>query len=170
MGQRGRVIAQGAGGRSKAKRNHDENEDGFENGEDELEVAGLLDAQVVQAGHKPNHTDGEDLRPQQGKRTADGLIAEPLEGRKKLQGASQADGDGGGRSRLGHGKPGPHIEKSGRVAVSAAQEDVAATGIGQHGAQLGIGHGAEQREQASGDPGKIDERRGAGVAHHFAGN
>ena len=93
-----------------------------------------------------------------------------MEEGKDAQRPRQAQGHGGNRGRLGHGKPGPHIEKSGRVAVSAAQEDVAATGIGQHGAQLGIGHGAEQREQASGDPGEIDERRGAGVAHHLAGN
>ncbi len=93
-----------------------------------------------------------------------------MEGREELQCAGQADGDGRGRGRLGHGKPGPHIEKGGRVAVSAAQKDVPAAGVGQHGAQLGIGHGAEEREQAAGEPGEINERRGAGVAHHLAGN
>ncbi len=60
---------------AKAERDHNEDENRFQDGEDKLEVAGLLDAQVVQAGHEPDHGDGEDLRPKQVDGAADGLIA-----------------------------------------------------------------------------------------------
>ena len=50
----------------KAEGSDDEDEDGFEDGEDELEVAGLFDAEIVQSGHEPGDGDGEDLRPEQG--------------------------------------------------------------------------------------------------------
>ena len=53
-----------AGSRGKAERGDDENQDAFENGEDELEVAGLLDAEIVESGHEPGDGDGEDLRPE----------------------------------------------------------------------------------------------------------
>ena len=142
----------------------------FEDGEDELKVAGLLDAEVVQPGDEPGDGDGEDLRPEQGNRAADGLRSEPVEGRKELQRAGQADGDGGDGGGLGHGEPGPHVEEGGRVAVGAAQVDILAAGIGQHGAQLGIGHGAEKREQPAHDPGQVDQRGGADILHHLAGD
>ena len=50
---------------AKHKRRHDENQNSLEHGEDELKVAGLLDAQIVQPGDEPCHGDGEHLRPQQ---------------------------------------------------------------------------------------------------------
>ncbi len=89
---------------------------------------------------------------------------------KKLQRASEADGDGGDGGGLGYGKPRPHIEEGGCVAVGSADVDIFAAGIGQHGTELGIGHGAEEGEQAADDPGEIDERGGAYVLHHFAGD
>ena len=139
----------------------------FEDGEDELEVAGLFDAEVVESGHEPGDGDGEDLRPEQG----DGpptCCAEQVEGGEEAERARQADGDGGDGGGLGDGEPGPHIEEGGGVAVGAAEVDVFAAGVGEHGAEFGVGHGAEEREQAADDPGEIDERGGAGVAHHLA--
>ena len=50
---------------AKQKRGDDEDENAFEDGEDELEVAGLLDAEIVQSGHEPGDGDGKDLRPEQ---------------------------------------------------------------------------------------------------------
>jgi hypothetical protein len=94
--------------------------------------------------------------------------AEPVESGEEAQRARQADGDGGDGGRLGHGKPGPHVEEGGGVAVRAAQVDVFAAGVGQHGAQFGVGHGAEEREQSADDPGEIDQGRGADVLHHLA--
>ena len=38
----------------------------FENGEDELKVAGFFDAEIVESGHEPGDGDGEDLGPEQG--------------------------------------------------------------------------------------------------------
>ncbi len=98
----------------------------------------------------------------------DGLIAEPVEGGEEAERAGEADGDGGDGGGLGDGKPGPHVEEGGGVAVGAAQVDVFAAGVGQHGAEFGVGHGAEEREQAADDPGEIDERGGADVLHHLA--
>ena len=97
-------------------------------------------------------------------------VGEQVEGGEELQGAGQADGDGGDGGGLGDGEPRPHVEEGGRVAVGAAQVDVFAAGVGKHGAEFGVGHGAEEREQAADDPGEIDERGGAGVAHHLAGH
>ena len=99
-----------------------------------------------------------------------GTWLQQVESGEKRQGARQADGDGGDRGGLGDRKPRPHIKKGGRIAIGAAQVDIFAAGVGQHGAELGIGHGAEEREQPADDPCKINERGGAGVAHHFAGH
>ena len=95
---------------------------------------------------------------------------EQVEGREEFQRARQADGDGGDGGGLGDGEPCPHVEEGGRVTVGAAQIDVLAAGVGKHRAEFGVGHGAEEREQAADDPGEIDKGRGAGVAHHLAGD
>ena len=50
---------------AKQRRGDDQDQDRFENGEDKLEVAGLLDAEIIQAGHEPGDADGKDLRPEQ---------------------------------------------------------------------------------------------------------
>ena len=95
---------------------------------------------------------------------------EPVERGEDAQRAGQAAGDGGDGGGLGHREPGPHIEEGGGVAVDAAQVDVLAAGVGQHGAQFGVGHGAEEREQAADDPRQVDQRGRADVVHHLAGN
>ncbi len=89
---------------------------------------------------------------------------------EELQGARESDGDGGDGGGLGDGEPGPHIKEGGCVTVGSAEVDIFAAGVGEHGAEFGVGHGAEEREQAADDPGEIDEGGGAGVAHHFGGN
>ena len=64
-GKGGGEVATGAGCGGEAERGDDEDEYGFEDGEDELEVAGLFDAEIVQSGDEPGDADGEDLRPEQ---------------------------------------------------------------------------------------------------------
>ena len=106
----------------------------------------------------------------QSRGSAEDVRGEQVEGGEEFQRARQADGDGGDGCGLGDGEPGPHIEEGGGVAVGAAEVDVFAAGIGKHGAEFGVGHGAEEREQAADDPGEIDKRGGAGVAHHLGGD
>src|SRR6185437_5666676 len=71
---------------------------------------------------------------------------------------------------LGDGEPGPHIEEGGEVAVGPAEVDVFAAGVGHDGAEFGVGHGAEEGEDSSDDPGEIDHAGRAGGAHHFMRN
>ncbi len=140
----------------------------FENREDELEVAGLLDAEVVESGHEPGDADGEDLRPKNGEATD--RRGKPMKCGEDAEGAREAAGDGSNGGGLGDSEPRPHIEEGGGVAVRAAEVDIFAARIRQHGAELGVGHGAEEREQAADDPSEIHQGGGAGVAHHFAGH
>ena len=93
-----------------------------------------------------------------------------MKGGEDAEGSREPAGDGGDRGRLGDGEPGPHVEEGGSVAVGTAQVDVFAAGVGQHGAQLRVCHGAEEREQAADDPREINERGRADVLHHFARN
>ena len=67
-GTRSGEVGPRAGCRSKAKRGHDQNQNALEHREDKLEIAGLLDAQIIQPGHEPRDRDGKHLRPQQRKR------------------------------------------------------------------------------------------------------
>ena len=134
-----------------------------------MEVAGLFDAEVVESGHEPGDGDGEDLRPENGQCRATWCGEEVKRG-EDAEGARESAGDGGDGGGLGDGEPCPHIEEGGRVAVGAAEIDVFAAGVREHGAEFGVGHGAEEREQAADDPGEVDERGGAGVAHHLAGD
>ena len=87
---------------------------------------------------------------------------------KEAERTGQPDGDGRDGRRLGHGEPRPHVEKGGRIAVGSAQVDIFAARIGQHGAQFGVGHRAEQRQQAAHDPCQVDESRRADILHHLA--
>ena len=98
------------------------------------------------------------------------MVGEEVKGGEDAEGAGESAGDGGDGGGLGDGEPCPHVEEGGGVAIGSAEVDVLAAGVGQHGAEFGVGHGSEEREQAAGDPGKIDERGGAGVAHHLRGN
>ncbi len=170
MGHAGGEVGPGAAERGETQSCDDEDQNPLEHREDKLKVSGFLYPKTVQPGHEPGDEDGEDLRPEQRQRSADGQVTEAMECGKELEGAGQADGDGGDRGRLGHGEPGPHIKESGSVAVRAAQVDIFAAGIGQHGAQFCIGHGAEQREQAADNPGQVDKRRRTDVLHHLPGN
>ncbi len=136
----------------------DDDENALEDGEDELEVAGFFDAEIVEAGHEPGDADGEDLRPEQRHACGD-RRGEPVKCGEDAEGARESAGDGGDGCGLGDGKPCPHVKEGGGVAVGAAQVDIFAAGIGQHGAELGVGHGAKEREQAADDPREIDEGR-----------
>ena len=51
--------------RREAEAGDDQDERAFEPGEDELEVAGFADAEIVEPGDDPSGGDGEDLRPDQ---------------------------------------------------------------------------------------------------------
>ena len=72
--------------------------------------------------------------------------------------AGESGGDRGDRGGFGDGEPRPHIEEGGQVAVGFAEVDVFAASGGHHGAELGVGHRAEEREQAADDPCQINHR------------
>jgi hypothetical protein len=152
----------------EAERCDDKNEDALQNSEDKLKISGFFDAEIVQSCHEPGDGDGEDLGPKQWQ--AGDVVTEKVKCRKHAEGTREAAGDGGDGGRLGNGEPGPHVEKGGRVAVGSAQVDILAAGVRHHGAEFGIGHGAEEREQATDDPGEIDKRRRADILHHLARN
>ena len=86
------------------------------------------------------------------------------------EGAREAAGDCGDRGWLGHREPCPHVKEGGGVAIGAAQVDVLAAGVGEHGAEFGVGHGAEEREKTADDPREVNEHGRACVLHHFAGD
>ena len=89
---------------------------------------------------------------------------------KDRQRSRQARGYAGDRGGLGDGEPCPHVEKRRHVAIDPADIHVLAAGVGEQGAQLRIGHRAEEREQAARDPRQIHQARRARGAHHFLGN
>ncbi len=49
--------------RREAEPRDDDDENALQDSEDELEVGGLLDAELVEARHEPGDGDREDLRP-----------------------------------------------------------------------------------------------------------
>ena len=165
VGKRRGEVRQRSGCRCEAERGDDENEHGLKNREDELEVAGFFDPEVIESGDQPCDGDGEDLRPQEW--CAGNVIGEEVKCRKDPESACESAGDGCDGCGLCDGKPCPHVEKGGRVAIGSAEIDVLAAGVGEHSSEFGVSHGAEEREQAARDPGEIDHSGRAGVAHHF---
>ncbi len=93
---------------------------------------------------------------------------EKVKEREGSEDACQACCDGRDRSGLGDGDPRPHVEEAGEVAVGFAKEGVLAAVLGTEGCDLGVGHSAEEREQASDDPDRVDHARGADGGHHLA--
>ena len=157
-------------GAEKTQRHHNQNQNCLQHGKHQLKIAGLLDAEIIQPGNQPGDRDGEYLRPEEREGQARNGIRQVRKDGKELERARQAQSDGRDRSRLGHRKPGPHVEETRRVPVGAAQVDIFAARIRHHGAQFRVSHGSKKREQSTHDPRQVDQQRGASVAHHLAGN
>jgi len=149
-------VAEGSRCGCEAESGDDKDEDDFEGGEDKLKIGGFLDAEIVEAGDKPSDGDGEDLRPDEWNGPRDGCT-EPVKCGKEAKRAREADGDSRDGCGFGHGKPRPHVKECRGIAVGSAQVDIFAASVGQHGAEFGVGHGAEEREKAADDPGEVDE-------------
>ena len=166
----GGEIAPVAAEGTEADNDDGEDEDDLQPGEDELEVACFADAEIVEAGDEPRGGDGEELRPVDDEGDAQGGRIEPVERGEDGHDPGEADGGAGDGGGLGDGKPRPHVEEGGQIAIGAADVDVFAASVGKQGAELGVGHGAEEGKQAAGDPREVDERRCAGGADHLIGN
>ena len=53
-------------------------------------------------------------------------------------------------------------------AVGVVEESVLAADAGFHGGDFGVGHGAEEGEEAAGDPDGVDDTGGADGGHDLA--
>ena len=94
-------------------------------------------------------------------------LGEKGEGGEGGEDAHETGGDRGDGGGFGEGDPRPHIEEGGEVAVGFAEESVLAAVAGAHGGDLGVGHGAEEGEEAADDPDGIDGSGAAGGGHHL---
>ena len=97
-------------------------------------------------------------------------IGEKGEGGEGPENADQAGGDGGDRGRFGDQEPGPGVEEPGERTIGVAHVDVLSARLWLHGAEFGIGEGAEEREQAAHDPCQVDKPGRTNGLHHFFGD
>ena len=98
------------------------------------------------------------------------VVGEEAEDGKGGEDAGEAGGDGREGGGLGYGDPGPHVEEAGEVTVGFAEKGVLTAVVRAGGGDLGVGHGASEREEAADDPDGVDDARGSDGGHHLAGN
>ena len=154
-------------GGEEAESGDDEDEQAFEPGEGELDVAGGFCTDEVEQGDSPGDGDGEDLGPEEAE---GGGGLEDVEEDEGGEDAGESGGDGGERGGLGDGDPGPHVEEAGEVTIGFAEEGVFAAVAGPGGGDLGVGHGTREGEEATDDPDGVDGAGGADGGHHLAGD
>ena len=94
-------------------------------------------------------------------------MVEECEHRKRSEDAHESHRESCDGSRLGDGEPRPRVEEARQRAVSIANVNVFAASLRLHGAELGIGDGARQRQYAADDPGEIDQPSRANGLHHL---
>ena len=87
---------------------------------------------------------------------SEGGLREKAERGEAAEHAHEAGGDGGDGRGLGDGDPRPGVEEGGKVAIGLADEGVLAADPRAKGGDLGVAHGAEEREQTADDPDCVD--------------
>ncbi len=168
MGQGSSKIPPRPQRRREAEPHHHQNQNSLQHRKHHLEIPSLLDPQIIQSRHQPRHRNRKQLRPHHRQRPAHSLRIQPVKGRKNPQRPRQSTGHRSNRSRLGHGKPRPHIKKTRAIPISPTQVDILAARKGHHRPQLGISHRPKKRKQPTHNPRQIHQPRRPHRRHHLA--
>src|ERR1700761_508800 len=121
-----------------------DDENDLEPGEDGLHVGGFARADDVERGDQPDGDDSGELGPVE---MREGGLRKKAERGEAAEYAHEAGGDGGDGRGFGDGDPGPRVEECGEVAVGLSDEGVLAADARVKGGDLGVAHGAEEREK-----------------------
>ncbi len=142
----------------------------FRDSEEQLKFARAFYSDVIEEGNEDDGGDRNELSVRDG----DGLVNEDLRQERqrseRAENTYEAGDDGGNRSWLRDEEVSPAVQESTERTVGVTDVHVLAARLRPHRAQFGITERAKPREQATNNPGEVDQRGGADRLHHLRGN